>query len=437
MGWINMALEQQDTGGITMSGIDGMMTSNGALNPGIQDAISTLTFQKTKVPAERARIKILHIMGHLLRGGIEIWLYQMIQRLDPMHFSHHVLVRTAEEEPFTDSFRQAGARVIPCLHYKNPLRFAWNFVRVLRQNGPYDVVHVHGTSLSGLLCLLLARATGVEAVIVHSHNDLRPLMRVSSLQYRLYCRIVGFFYKTVPDLGFACSERAAISMFGERWRRDFRFRLLYYGIDFAPFAANPDLGLRQRLGIPEDAFVVGHVGRFHEQKNHAFLLDVASAVVRHAPNLHFLLIGDGPLRQCVLRDIEQRGLKPFFTLVSDTTSVASYMTGVMNCFILPSLYEGLGLVAVEAQAAGLPCLLSDRVPGEAIVDASLIEVMPLEQSADAWAGAVLRMRESGPRPRVAGHLELFRASRFNAEACAGDLAAVYKRAAGRQNLESA
>ena len=420
-----------------MNGIDGALGSNGALNPGIQEAIPGFGFHTAPVSGERARVRVLHVMGHLLRGGIETWLYQMIRRLDPLHFSHHILVRTAEEEPFTDSFRQAGVRVIPCLHFMDPVRFAWNFVRVVRQNGPYDIVHIHGSSLSGLFCLLLARAVGFDAVIVHSHNDISPLLATSSPLYRAYCRMVAFFYKTVPDLGFACSERAAVSMFGQRWREDDRFRLLYYGIDFAPFAATPDADLRQRLGIPEGSFIIGHVGRFHEQKNHAFLLDVAASAARRSANLHFLLIGDGPLREPINEEIERRGLKRFFTIISDTTSVASYMTGAMDCFILPSRYEGLGLVAVEAQAAGLPCLLSDRIPSEAIVDPSLVCVLRLEDPASAWAGRLLRLRETPSRRNSPGRLDLFRASRFNAEVCAGDLAAVYQRMSRRQNTEPA
>lgn len=365
-----------------MKAIDGTITSVGALSPGIENALPAISFQPPALPVEIARIKILHIMGHLLRGGIEIWLYQMIQRLDPLHFTHHILVRTDKEEAFTDSFRQAGVRIIPCLHFMNPFRFIWNFARALRANGPYDIVHVHGISFSGLLCLLTARAMGVRCVIVHSHNDLRPLLKASSCWYRAYSRFVSFFYRRIPDLGFACSEPAAESLFGKNWRHKRRFRLLYYGIDFAPFAAPPDRKLRKRLGIPEDAFVVGHVGRFHEQKNHAFLLDVAQEVVRRAANIHFLLIGDGPLREQVTAEIALCGLTGSFTIVPDTTLVASYMTGAMDSFILPSRYEGLGLVAVEAQAAGLPCLLSNRIPREATVDRSLVQVLSL--NAAAW-----------------------------------------------------
>jgi glycosyltransferase involved in cell wall biosynthesis len=405
------------------------------LNPNIEETIPSLPFQKV-APCEGGRIRVLHVMGHLLRGGIEMWLYQMIKRLDPSHFSHHILVRTADREPFTESFRQAGVRVIPCLHFKNPPVFALNFIRAMRENGPYDIVHIHGSSLSGLTCLLVARAMGVKRVIVHSHNDLSPLLETSSAYYRLYCRMVCWLYRTVPDLGFACSERAAESMFGGRWKQSARFQLLYYGVDFDPFSAEPDPGLRSRIGIPRDAFVIGHVGRLHEQKNHEFLLQVAEAMVRRGPGAHFLLIGDGPLRPQITSEIQRRGLSEHVTLVPDTTSVPSYMTGAMDCFLLPSRYEGLGLVAVEAQAAGLPCLLSDRIPAEATVIPSLVRVLSLDQPAEEWADQLCAMREAGPAAKSAKNLKLLQASRFNVHNCVDLLASTYRRISGRPNLES-
>lgn len=388
-------------------------------------------------PLEDGRIRVLHVMGHLLRGGIEVWLYQMIKRLDPLHFAHHILVRTAQEEPFTATFREAGVRVIPCLNYRNPVQFALNFLRVLRQNGPYDVVHIHGSSLSGLTCLLTARLFGVKRIIVHSHNDLEPLLKDSRLLYRLYCRIVAAFYRMVPDLGFACSERAAQSLFGAQWSRDTRFRLLYYGVDFAPFAAPRDLELRRMIGLPEDAFVIGHVGRFAEQKNHEFILDIAEAMAGRVPHAHFLLIGDGPLRGQITGEMERRGLRKHFTLVPDTMAVASYMRSAMDCFLLPSRYEGLGLVAVEAQAAGLPCLLSDRIPGEAVIDPAQVKVLSLDRPAEEWARCVEELRDAAPAANSAERMEMFLASRFNVHNCAEQLAATYHAIGGRRNLKPA
>jgi glycosyltransferase involved in cell wall biosynthesis len=386
------------------------------------------------LPASRSAerpIRILHSVGHLLRGGIEMWLYQMIKRLDPARFSHHVLVRTDQEEPFTAAFREIGARVIPCLNYANPAKYASNLRRIVRQHGPYDILHVHGSNPNGLLALLFAKPLGIPATIVHSHNDLTPLLQIRGFAYRSYVSLTLQCLRRFADSGFAVSARAAESMFGSSWQRDSRWSLLHCGVDFEPFADAPDRGLRERLSIPADAFVIGHVGRFHEQKNHAFLVLVAEEAVKRNPRAHFLLIGDGELRAGIVADVERRGLAPHFTFVSDTLAVPQFMLSAMDCLAFPSRYEGLGLVAVEAQAAGLPCVISDRVPREVIVDPGLVTVLPLEGSPASWAAALLnshRPRQLDPRR----HLAQFYATQFNPAQCALSLAGSYELLAARR-----
>ena len=376
------------------------------------------------VQNRKPRIRVLHSIGHLLRGGIETWLYQVLQRFDINRFEHHILVRTEAEEPFTADFRQAGLRVVPCLNYTNPVKYRANLRRVIEQNGPYDVLHVHGSNPNGLLALLFAKGLGIPATIVHSHNDVRPMLVDRGIAYRTYVGLTLRGLCAFADRGFAASVRAAESMFGLAWKEDQRWQLLYCGIDFEAFAQLPDPDLRKDLGIPEDAFVVGHVGRFHQQKNHEFLLGIASEVVKKSPNAYFLLIGDGPLRGQIVSEVQRRGLGRCVKFVPDTLVVPKFMLSAMDCFVLPSRHEGLGLVAVEAQAAGLPCFVSDRVPAEAVVDAKLVKFLRLEDSPESWAEFVLAAR--GLKVQASQkHLEQFYASKFNLEQSTGSLLSIY------------
>ena len=107
-------------------------------------------------PAARP-VRVLHSVGHLLRGGIEKWLYQTLPPQVSRHCEHHIMVRTKDEEAFTSAFRQAGIPVLACANFRNPIRYARDFKRLVRENGPYDILHVHGSSFSGLLTLALAR----------------------------------------------------------------------------------------------------------------------------------------------------------------------------------------------------------------------------------------------------------------------------------------
>jgi glycosyltransferase involved in cell wall biosynthesis len=373
----------------------------------------------------KRRIRVLHSVGHLLRGGIEMWLYQMLQKFDVNQFENDVLVRTEQDEPFTAAFRQAGFRVLPCLNYSNPVKYRANLRRVIEQNGPYDVLHVHGSNPNGLLALLFAKGLGISATIVHSHNDVRPMLENRGIAYRTYVGLTLRALRMFADRGFAASVRAAESMFGPAWKQDKRWQLLYCGIDFEPFAQPPNPNLRKNLGIPEDAFVVGHVGRFHEQKNHEFLLEVAGEVVRRCPNAYFLLIGDGPLRSQIVSEVQRRDLDRCVKFVPDTLSVPKFMLSAMDCFVLPSRYEGLGLVAVEAQAAGLSCVISDRVPEEAVVDSKLVKFLRLEDSLESWAEAIVAAR--GHKSQSPGeHLQQFYTSKFNLAQSATALRGAYE-----------
>jgi glycosyltransferase involved in cell wall biosynthesis len=221
-------------------------------------------------------------------------------------------------------------------------------------------------------------------------------------------------FRRVPDLGLAASGPAAESMFGTAWNRNDGRRVLYYGIDFSPFYEDVNLDVRSSLGIPSGSLVIGHVGRFVEQKNHQFFIEIAEALVRKCPGVHFLLIGDGPLRRGIQLDVRRRGLEleQKFTFVADTLSVPRFMISAIDCFVFPSRYEGLGLVAVEAQAAGLPCIIADRVPVEAIVDPSLVKVLSLDQSPEEWAEGILNSHTSCSSDRQT-HLGQFENSIFN------------------------
>ena len=385
----------------------------------------------SKLASSSHPLRVLHSVGHLLRGGIEKWLFQTLTAQLSQQCEHHVLVRTPKEEAFTSAFRAAGIPVFVCSNFTNPIHYARDFKRLIEEHGPYDILHVHGSSFSGLLTLALAKPMGIGKIIVHSHNDVRPLLKGRGYIYRAYVAGVMKAYRALADFGFAASVLAAESMFGPRWKNDPRWELLYYGVDCKHFAKSKDTAMRARLGIPEKALVIGHVGRFHEQKNHGFLLEVMQAAVAICPEVHCLLIGDGPLHGAVTTEIHRRQLQDHFTLVLDTLAVSDYMISVMDSFVFPSRYEGLGLVVVEAQAAGLPCLISDRVPSEAIVDASLVRVVTLERSAAEWAEAVLSLKNLRREPHNVAAVSRIENSRFNLDRCISTMKARYTQLASR------
>jgi glycosyltransferase involved in cell wall biosynthesis len=375
----------------------------------------------------RRPVRVLHCVGHLARGGIENWLFQLVQRLGRDRYEHHVVVWTDEEEAFTAQFRAAGVRVLPCAGHTNPLRLRREVSRIVRDHGPYDVLHTHG-SHGHAFAMLFAAAAGIRARVAHSHTDVRPVLRGAGAGYRLYAAAGNRLMRSLATVGVGVTGEAAASLFGPRWREGRKVRIVHCGIDLAPFARPPDPELRDKLGLPPDRAVVGHVGRFEPQKNHFFLLDLAEELARRGSRLHFLLIGDGSLRREFTDRMRQRGIEGFFTIVEDCLTVPAHMVGAMDCFICPSLYEGLPLVAIEAQAAGLGCLVSEGTSRDVGLHPPLVRRMALERGVEAWADAIERMPALRMDNRDPALRRVLEGSSFNVETSAAGLATAYEAA---------
>lgn len=341
---------------------------------------------------ERRPLRVLHIVGSLNRGGIETWLLHVLRHIDRSSLQMDFLVHTTEPSAYDDEVRRLGSRVIQCLSPSHPLRYARNFGHVLAEHGPYDVVHSHVQHFGGYV-LRLAAEHGVPVRVAHGHTGAER----AGIARRAYTALATRWIRQYATHGCAVSRSAGAALFGTGWGTDPRWRLLYCGLDLAPFSRSPASAVvRQELGIAEDAFVVGHVGRLVEQKNHDFLVDVAGELIASAPNVVVLLVGDGPLRSDVERKVNARGLEHVVRFLGSRPDVPQLMVSAFDVFVLPSCSEGLALAVVEAQAAGVPCVISDVVPEEAIVAGHLVRQLPLSDGPRAWAEAIVRARGDAP-----------------------------------------
>lgn len=372
-----------------------------------------------------AKRRILHIVGGMNRGGVETWLMHVLRHIDRRQYQMDFLTHTTEPCAYDDEIRALGSQIIPCLNpTSKPLTYARNLHAVL-ENGRYDVLHSHVHHFSGWPLRAAAQA-GVPVRIAHSHNDTSAVQARASLPRRAYLQLMTHWIDRYATHKLSASGLAASALFKAGWQTDPRHRLLYYGIDLTPFTAEADRSaLRSSLNIPPDAFVIGHVGRFAEQKNHRFLIDIAAEVCRQAPDACFLLVGDGPLRPQIEQQAAQAGLQERMIFAGPRADVPALMTSVMDTFLFPSLHEGLGIVLVEAQAAGLPCIYSDVVPQDAEIIPHLVCTLSLDQPAAAWAQAVLACRERQTEISPAEALNRVRQSHFNIEQSVRDLMAVY------------
>ncbi|HVO42920.1 MAG TPA: glycosyltransferase [Aggregatilineales bacterium] len=338
--------------------------------------------------------RILEVFGAMNRGGAETWLMHVVRHIDRQQFQIDFLVHTTQPAAYDDELHALGSKVIPCMHPSRPRTYAHNLRRILQEHGPYDVVHSHVHHFSGYI-LRLAYQAGVPARIAHSHRDSSMLQAKARLPRRLYVALMQRWIHHYATCGLAASQKAAAALFGRDWERDPRYRLLYCGIDLEPFRQPVDRAqVRAELGIPPEAFVVGNVARFNEEKNHQFFVDIAAEITKRAPCPYFLLVGDGALRPTIEARVAELGLKDRFVFAGLRPDIPCLMKGAMDVFLLPSLFEGLPLVGLEAQAAGLPMVLSDTIAEELTVVRDLARQVSLQQPASVWAETVLGMHEN-------------------------------------------
>jgi glycosyltransferase involved in cell wall biosynthesis len=319
-------------------------------------------------------------------GGVETWLMQVLRGLDRTRFRFDFLVHSPLCGYYDDEIVALGGRVLYCVGTSRPWKYGINFLKIIQEKGPYDVIHSHLHFFSGYV-LWLANLAGIPRRIAHSHTTHDG--RANVLSRHIYRSMMRYLLCKYATMGLGVSPNACNALFGPNWETDSRHRVLFCGIDIQPFLRAPQAGvMRRMLCLPQEAFVVGHVGRFAPEKNHMFLLEIASAVLHKRTDVWFLLVGDGPLRSVVEQKTRDLGIAHRFVFTGNHADVPDLMAA-MNAFVLPSLYEGLSNVLIEAQAAGVPCVVSEAIPKEADVVPGAIVRLPLKGGAHEWMRALM------------------------------------------------
>lgn len=367
-----------------------------------------------------ARLRVLHVVGRMSRGGVETWLMQVLRHVDPARVRMDFLVNAGAPGDFDEEIRGLGSTVIRGPSPAQPVRFARRLLGLVRERGGYDVVHSHVYLASGLV-LAVARRAGIPVRIAHGHQT--PVEAGTGLRRRAYVRLMKALIRAHATHGLAVSAPAAAAIFGARWRDDERWEVARCGLDFGAFRAGADRSAaRADLGVPDDAVVLGHVGRFDPLKNHAFLLRIAAAAFRREPRARLSLVGDGALRSAVERDAARLGIRDRVTFAGVRPDVPRLLRA-FDVFVMPSVHEGLPLVGLEAQAAGVPIVLSDTVTRELAVIPDLFTWRSLADPPEAWAEAALAAARS-PAP-VADPVAALEASEFSLSRSLSGLLAVY------------
>lgn len=336
----------------------------------------------------------LHVFGALDRGGAETWFLDAARGRGASRWSADICLLADREGACVEEARALGLRILTC-PFRPAASFPARFYRLLRQER-YDAVHAHVLLFSGVLAAIAARA-GVPLRVAHAHNssDGRADTRARALYRRAMRRAIA----TQANLALACSNEAAQAFAGPSTA------ILPYGLDLSRFA-KPEPITKADLGIPSGARLALAAGRLCKQKNHLFLLDALKACPDDA--LHLAIAGDGELRARLESEIDVRGLRSRVHLLGLRNDIPALLCGPADAYVMPSLHEGLPVALLEAQAAGLPCLVSSSISTEAMACAEQVETLPLDTRlwGEKLALTVRRPRldraEAASRLRLAG-----------------------------------
>jgi len=338
--------------------------------------------------------KVLEISTGILRfDGMSKVLISLIDNAPRDKIEISVLLGKGAIPEFYDELKKRHIRYFEGPDRELDVKHYIPYLRKLLKTHHFDVVHVHGNSATMALDLFIAQTCGVKTRIAHSHNTISKHPRVHA--------VMKPFLNMVANRPVACGQEAGKFLFNKK------FTIVPNCIDVEKFRFNPEAREeeRKKLGIG-DELLIGNVGRFTYQKNHQFLIRIFDAVLKKEPKAKLLLIGDGELLDEIKKQVSSLGISENVIFYGTSDHVNRLMQA-MDCFLLPSKYEGLSVTALEAQAAGLPCIMTDTISRET-EKSHLCEFLSESDSLDKWASSVIKMCNRN-QDRVQGAEEVVRA----------------------------
>lgn len=363
-------------------------------------------------------MNVLYVYATLRqRNGVTAVVMNYLRHLPKDGLHVDLLVHSDSEPAMVDLARSLGAEVffMPKLGLKSFRRFT-SFLRGFFAGRPYDIVHSHFNQVDAFL-FPAARAHGVRHCISHSHNTKLSDYPLRALRNRLLCWNIARNADTLA----ACSEAAGIALFGPSFASSPKKLIVRNGVDVAKFAFNPAARekIRREFRVGPDEILLGHVGSFRPQKNHAFLLRLFDRLCKESARYKLLMAGDGPRLEEMRRMASELHLADK-TLFAGSRTDVSDLFSAMDLFLLPSFYEGLPVTGIEAQASGLECLFADTVTREA--DLTGVTFLPLGPDPQNWISAI-RSAPARRHPEFAG---LVSGAGYDIGAEAMKLAAFYR-----------
>ena len=329
-------------------------------------------------------------------GGIETYLMNYYRTVDKSKIQFDFLNIYNNPLCFSNDILGMGGKIfnVPS-YYKHPFKYLKETKKIINSNS-YFIIHCNMNSAAMIYPLIAAKMSRARVIISHAHNSSSDKGVIKSLLHD----VNKHFIPLLANRFYACSDKAGKWFFTKRILDSCNYKIIYNAVDLKKYKYNEKnrREIRKELGIADDCFVLGHVGRFNKQKNHKFIIDIFNDISGYNKNVILLLIGKGPLITKIKELVKKNNMTNSVIFLENRNDMEKIYCA-MDLFILPSLYEGLPLVGVEAQLCGLKCLFSDTITNELSISKHS-EYLPLVSS--VWVNRIVGLTQERSRFVVAG-----------------------------------
>ena len=328
-------------------------------------------------------IRVLQVLGGLNRGGAETMIMNLYRAIDKSKVQFDFIIHNANENAYVDEIESLGGKVyiFPKFTLKNFFLYKKYWNDFLKEHPEYKILHSHIRSYA-IIFIRIAKKYGLKT-IVHSHST------SNGKGVKSYIKgLLQFPIKKESDYLFACSKISGEWLFGKNNVCAANYRMIKNAIDTSKYRVDSSTREKYRgMFNIGDKTVYGHIGRLCEPKNHRFLLEIFSDIRKKDSDSILLIVGEGPYRSQIESWIQQFGLEDCVVMTGARGDVPQLLSA-MDAFLFPSLWEGLPVTVIEAQAAGLPCLISDKITSEVAVSPAVM-YLPIDQGTKCWVESAL------------------------------------------------
>ncbi|WP_100012070.1 glycosyltransferase family 1 protein [Lentibacillus sediminis] len=332
--------------------------------------------------------RILHVVGAMNRAGTETMLMNIYRNINREHLQFDFVSYSRESAHYDQEIKKLGGNVF---HLSKTTSMK-ELYHVMKKHGPYAAVHSHTLFHCGI-ANAAAILAGIKIRIAHAHtteDDSGTFLR------RVYIAFMRFIILCSSTKLLACSKGAARYLFGSSVLQMEKYAYFPNVINYEAFLKHRGAEVKKykmEKGMG-NSMVIGHIGRFIEAKNHLFLLDIFKRLLEKDPTIKLLLVGDGELKKYIEKRAKREGIYENITFAGIRDDIDT-MLHSMDVFVFPSLYEGLGLVLLEAQASGVSCVVSEAIQHEADVGLNLLWTLSLEEGGEVWAEKIRQAASAG------------------------------------------